>query len=129
MLMIGGVAADPPEAGRVWDAPDLADGLKLMKLIEGRPFFREITLIDVRNFDGREARGEPHLLMVAQLGKGGQTIVRFGRFPVEGIPDYCISPAQKLLYLDTYVRGNGGRLSGTNHTIDLRYDTAYVSLN
>jgi len=44
------------------------------------------------------------------------------------VPDYCVSPAQKLLYLDAYVRGNGGRLSGTHRTVDLRYDKPYASI-
>ncbi|MHC4715773.1 MAG: hypothetical protein ACYS5V_02280, partial [Planctomycetota bacterium] len=37
-VIIGDVAGPPPDLGGAWDAPDLADGLKLLKLLEPRPY-------------------------------------------------------------------------------------------
>ncbi len=138
LIIVGGVVPAPtkpgekwirPKPGQTWPTPDFLEGLKLRKLIGDRPFVREVTLIDVRNHGGRIDRKEPDLLMVSQLGRGKRTTVKFGRFPTEGIPDYCNSPEQKLKYLDAYVKGNGGRLSGTHTYIDVRYEKLYGSLH
>ncbi len=126
-VIIGGVAGQPPEPGRKWDAPDLADGLRLMELIRAKPYVSEITLIDVRNHNGRiSPPPEPHIRMVAQLGQGPRTDIRFGHFPVDEL-DYCVSPRQKLAYLDAVFKANGGRLAGVNSRIELRYDRPYAA--
>jgi len=128
LVIIAGVKSSPPEPGKVWDAPDLADGLKLRRLIEGRPYVREITCIDVRNHRRRVSQLDPELVLIAQVARGSRTVIRFGRFPVEGIGDYCVSPAQKLQYLDAYYRRNGSRLAGGRDFIELRYDDPYASI-
>ena len=128
LIIIGGVATSPPADGTRWDADDLADGLRLVKLIESRPYVREITLIDVRNHRRRVSQQDPELAMVAQVGRGSRTVIRFGRFPHEEIGDYCVSPDQKLKYLDAYYRRNGDRLAGRHSFIELRYDDPYASL-
>lgn len=126
-LTIGDVASRPPAPGNKWDAPDLIDGLKLLKLLRPRPYFDQISLIDVRNHDGR-SQFEPHIRFWAQVGRGGRTDVRFGRFPVDDLDD-CVSPARRLQWLDDIVAKRGGRLAGIRQFIELRYDEPYESHN
>jgi len=128
-IVIDGVATAPPEPGEKWDAPDLADGLRLYKLLKGRPYESQITTIDVANHNGRISPADPHLRMFAQVGQGRPTKIRFGRFPAPDGLDYCLSPEQKLANLDAYVQDNGGKLAGLKDWIDLRHDNVYVSIN
>jgi len=124
-LTIGDVASGPPAAGSKWDAPDLMDGLKLLKLLRPRPYFDQISLIDVRNHDGR-SQLEPHIRFWAQVGRHRRTDVRFGRFPLDDLDD-CVSPATRLQWLDAIVARHGGRLAGIRNFIELRYDEPYES--
>ncbi len=100
----------------------------MLRLVHNKPYANQITAIDVRNFAGRISRAEPHLRMYAQVGQGGSTDIRFGRFPLPG-GDYVISPERKLSYLDEYAEDHGGQLAGLNRYIDLRYDELHVSIN
>ncbi len=124
-LTIGDVASPPPAAGSKWDAPDLIDGLKLLKLLRPRPYFDQISLIDVRNHDG-SSQLEPHIRFWAQVGRRRRTDVRFGRFPLDDLDD-CVSPATRLEWLDAIVARYGGRLAGIRNFIELRYDEPYES--
>jgi hypothetical protein len=128
-IAIDGVATPPPEPGKKWDAPDLADGLRLCKLLKGRPYESQITTIDVANYNGRISPADPDLRMFAQIGQGRPTKIRFGRFPAADGLDYCLSPEQKLANLDAYVQDNGGKLAGLKDWIDLRHDNVHVSIN
>jgi hypothetical protein len=125
-IIIQGVRSDPPAPGRRWDAADLADGLRLVRLLRARPYGDQVTLVDVANHDGREPYG-PRLRLFAQVGRGRTTEIRFGRFPMPGGLDYAIDPNTKLARLDAWVREHGGRLAGTRRWIDLRYDELHVS--
>lgn len=127
-ILIDGVVPEPPEPGKSWNAPDLADGLRLYKLIKGRPYEHQLTTIDVRNHNGRKWPYEPHLRMYAQLGRGRRTAILFGRFPFADGLDYCLPPEDKLAKLDAYVAGHGGRLAGEKEWIDLQHDQVYHSL-
>jgi len=82
-------------------------------------------VIDVRNHGGRINPADPHLIMVAQVGRGARTNIRFGRFPIDG-QYYCVAPAQKLASLDVIAEANNGHLAGVGPYIELRYDRAYV---
>lgn len=124
-LTIGDVSSPPPPAGSKWDAPDLIDGLKLLKLLRSRPYFDQISLIDVRNHDGR-SQLEPRIRFWAQVGRRRRTDIRFGRFPVDDLDD-CVSPATRLEWLDAIVARHGGRLAGIRNFIELRYDEPYES--
>ncbi len=127
-VMINGVQAPVPAVGDAWGGADLATGLRVLGLVHNKPYANQITAIDVRNFAGRISRAEPHLRMYAQVGRGGSTDIRFGRFPLPG-GDYVISPERKLSYLDEYAEDHGGQLAGLNRYIDLRYDELHVSIN
>jgi len=126
---IRGAAGDPPPEGQRWTDSDVTAGLRLVALVADRPYADQITMLDVRNYDGRISPNEPHLRMWAQAGRERPTDIRFGRFPRPGGDDYVVSPERKLSYLDEYVRLNGGRLAGLHRYLDLRYDQGYASLH
>ena len=128
-IKIDGVATDPPEPGRKWDAPDLDDGLRLARLLKGRPYESQITAIDVRNHNGRISPIDPQLCFYAQVGRTRRTRVFFGRFPTPDGLDYCLAPEVKLSNLDVYVEDNRGKLAGLKEWIDLRHEQLYVSLD
>ncbi len=127
-VTIDGVWMTPPPPGWKWPAKDLAAGLRLIELVSARPYYSQISVIDVRNNGCRITRNEPELRMYAQIGRGRPTDIRFGRFPLPG-SDVVVSPQRKMWYLDDYTSTHGGRLAGINTYLDLRYDNLHVSVN
>lgn len=127
-VTIDGVAESPPPVGHAWSGGDVRAGLQLVKMVVERPYANQITVVDVRNHDGRISTTEPHLRMYAQVGRGPRTDIRFGRFPADS-GDYVVSPQRKMSYLDVYAAEHDGRLAGLNDYIDLRYDELHVSVN
>jgi len=125
-----GVFGTPPAVGQRWAGDDVADGLKLIQLVQKKPYAGQIATIDVRNHGNRLSKREPQIRMLAQAaGSGGKTTdIRFGRF--SSAPDgvYVISDDQKIAKLDKYF-ADYGRLAGLNRYIDLRYDQMLVSTN
>jgi len=128
-VLIRGVRAAAASAGRRWAGDDLAAGLRLVGLLENKPYFDQITVVDVRNHAGRLSQHEPHLRMLAHDDRGRSTDIRFGRFPVPGGGDYVLSPQRKISYLDEYAAENDGKIAGLNRYLDLRLDQLYGSLN
>lgn len=126
-VLIREVAGLPPAAGKKWNAADLLDGLRLLTLLKDKPYVAQITTIDIRNHAGRIPT-EPAIRLRAESPDGGLTDIRFGRFPASDGLDYCLTPQRKIEYLDAYARANGGRLTGANAFLDLRYDELHVSL-
>ncbi len=128
-VVIYGVVGDAPAVGQAWPGADLADGVRLVKLVSSRKYARQISVVDVRNHAGRISPNAPHLRMYAQTARGWSTDIRFGQFPLPGGGDFVVSPKRKMSYIDQYVARNGGRLSGINTYLDLRYDQLHVSIN
>ncbi|MBI5725436.1 MAG: hypothetical protein HZA50_15880 [Planctomycetes bacterium] len=128
-VVISGASGLPPPVGCKWASADLAAGINLVKLVMGRSYASQITVVDVRNYNGRISAGESHLRMYAQVGKDRPTDIRFGRFPNPGGADYVISPDRKMLYLDSYAEDHNGRIAGFHSYLDLRYDHLHVSIN
>ena len=128
-IVIDGVRKSPPSVGQAWRADDLAAGLKLVRLVLGRPYAGQVTVVDVRNHAQRINKEEPALRIYAQRGKGRPTDIYFGRFPTEGGGDYVVSPQRKMSYLDRYVADHNGELAGHNSYLDRRFDALHVSLN
>lgn len=128
-ILIDGVEAPAPPVGQAWSGSDLQAGLSLINIVSSRRYASQITVVDVRNCDGRINRDEPHLRMSAQHGRGRPTDIRFGRFPTPDGGDYVVSPERKLRYLDDYVADHDGWLAGRNSYIDLRFDQLHVSMN
>lgn len=125
-ITIDGVKTAPPQPGWKWEAADLADGVRLVELVRSKPCHAQITTVDVRNFANRISRSEPELRMLAQVGRGKVTEIRFGRFPV-GNGDFVVSPERKMSYLDVYITDHNGKLAGIHDYLDLRYDHLHLS--
>ncbi len=127
-VMIDGVRDAAPPVGGAWKSGEVETALRLVRLIRTRPYASEFSGVDVRNFNGRITRHEPHLRLYAQRKNGRITEIRFGKFP-DPDGDHVISPERKMSYLDEYVSRHGGKLAGFNTYLDLRYDSLHVSLN
>ena len=69
-----GVTSQPPEPGQTWDSPDLLAAVELLKLIGDRPFSREITAVDVSNYNGRRS-DKAHIVMFTNQ----RTVLYWGR--------------------------------------------------
>jgi len=123
---VRGVMSEAPPAGQVWHSPELAAGLRLYDLIATRRYKDQITVIDVRNYDGRLDPDGAHLRMHAQIGTGRPTTIVFGRFPMPDGGDYVVSPERKLGYLDWYTQETNGALAGLHERLDLRYDQIHA---
>ena len=128
ILIDGVVAEPPPEPGQRWGGADLQAGLRLVEWIREAPYWRQVTVVDVRNHDHRQDRRlggplRPELVLKAYDDSnraGGFTTIVFGSFPRPG-GDYVVAPARKRAYLDAFVRRHG-RLAGAADTIYLVYD-------
>jgi hypothetical protein len=123
---IQGVVDPAPAVGQPWPGQDLQAGLKLIELVSARSYCNQITIVDVRNCDGRISRYEPHLSMYAQMGQGRATKIKFGRLPLPD-GDHVVSPERKLQHLDRYVTTHNGMLAGLSEWIDLQRDQLYYS--
>ena len=117
-VTIKGITEPSPGVGKEWPGQDLAEGLRLAKLISTRRYANQVPVIDVHK--------APFLRMYAQVGQGRRTEIIFGRFPVPG-GDYVVPTERKLAYLDNYVTENEGKLAGLHSRIDLCLDQLYVS--
>jgi len=115
---------EAPEAGKAFDDPALSDGLRLRMLIDGTPYWDQITVIDVRNHGRRLDPHGSNLTMTAQIGRGRRTEILFGRFPRPGGVDVVVPTERKMNHLLTYlsVAEHEGRLAGNHSEIDLRLD-------
>jgi hypothetical protein len=124
---IDGAAESTLLVGDTWPGEDVAAGLRLIALLADKPYANQISMVDVRNHEGRISREEPHLRLFAQKDQNTATDIRFGRFPRPG-GDFVISPERKMSYLDEYVKTHDGRLAGGNAYLDLRFDQLHVSV-
>ena len=90
-----GVRSEAPEAGQLWDSPELLAAVQLLRLIDGRPFSREIAVVDVSNYDGRRKRSKPHIVLLTDERselRWGRAIGAEGRIEVNSM--------QKLQHLE-----------------------------
>ena len=90
-----GVTSEPPDPGQVWDSPDLLAAVELLSFIQDRPFSREITAVDVSNYNGRQDVSEPHIVMFTDQ----RTVLNWGRaIGTEGRIE--VDHQQKLRHLE-----------------------------
>jgi hypothetical protein len=120
-VSIEGVMAPMPAVGQKWEGDDLAEGVKLVQLVNTRQYANQMKTVDVRNFNGRVRRGDSYLSLRAQIGTGPETIVKFGRFP-DPRGDWEVSTDRKMYNLDTFISDQKGYVAGTARYIDLRGD-------
>ena len=119
MVRITGLRAAAAECGSVWPGDDLTAGLHVIRLLADRPYFNQITAVDVMNYRHRYDRGEPSIRLVAMDGQV-TTDIRFGDLPTGDLPAVGgPSVDRRLGYLDTWYLHNGRRLAGPTY-LDLR---------
>ncbi|MFP4054266.1 MAG: hypothetical protein ACLFV7_10445 [Phycisphaerae bacterium] len=116
-VQIRGAAQPHPAIGERWQGEDMADALRLLGLLLEREYVSEMSVIDIRNHDGRIDPYSPEIAMYAQKDNDPATHIGFGRFPEPG-PHYVVSPERKLENLDLLYRDHG-RISGLCESIDL----------
>ncbi|MCK4850127.1 MAG: hypothetical protein KAT11_02190, partial [Phycisphaerae bacterium] len=97
-----GVTSEPPEAGQVWDSPDLLAAVELLRLIQDRPFSREITAINVSNYNGRQDVSKPHIVMLTDQ----RTVLNWGR-AIGGEGRIEVDYHKKLQHLEGLFIENG----------------------
>jgi hypothetical protein len=109
-------------------APDLAEALKLIALLDGmdqrmapnKPLLREIDYLDMSNYLGGENRSESHIDLVAKDGttiQWGAELGQWGKYME-------LSDEKKLARLYTFYKDCGYRLMGKSNYINLR-DSKY----
>ncbi len=120
LARIVGVAQTAPAEGRPWAGADLTAGLTMLKLLRPKPYFAEIAVVDVTNFQRRQSMTDPAMSMVA-VAEDRVTEIRFGQLPLDGRPPISEPSLQrKLAYLDSWYRSNHSHLAGPAY-LDLRY--------
>jgi hypothetical protein len=125
-MLIDGVAADAPPAGKKWPGQDLVDGIRLAQCLRGKPYADQIACVDVRNHGGRLMgnSARPHIVIRAR-GRGGEAVeVWFGRFPSPH-GDYVLSVERRMANMEDYLQKFGG-LFGAHRRVDLQYDRVHV---
>jgi len=124
LILIRDVASAPPATGQAWRAPDLLDGLRLLKILQDEPFIHEVPTIDVRSYFSKVSPTDPRLGFWAQRGRGRATYYCFGSLPAADGLDPAVPVEQRVGYLRDYY-GKHGTLAGIHRRIDLRFDTMY----
>jgi len=127
-ILIDGVASDRPKPGEKWPVDDIADGVRLVKLLSTRVYANQFPVVNVANHGGRVYSREPHIVIYAQQGQGTITLIKWGRFPGNDGPP-VVSPQRKMGYLDEFARKNDGRIAGTHDWLDLRHDYLMPSIH
>jgi hypothetical protein len=125
-ILIEGVQADAPPPGQTWQGQDIADGVRLIRLLRDKPYASQVVSVDVRNYGGRVLgnSGKPHISIHARGRNGEPVDVWFGRFPMPH-GDYIITAERRLANLDDYLARCGG-FFGAHRRVDLQYDKVHV---
>ena len=119
-ITVYGLQQPPPAMGRRWEGDDLQAALGVIELLQQRPYYDQIRIVDVSNYMGRRNSQASEIVLVAQQGQSGPTYINFGRLPrING--DYVIAPDRVMGNLDSIYRANGGTLLGLG-LVDLRFD-------
>lgn len=100
MLLVEGVAADPPPVGAAWEGADLASALKLAALLTDRPFRHQLSSVIVANHNGRKDRSKPYIELSTELETSR---IWWGRAPGEEFGTE-ITADQKITLLETMYR-------------------------
>jgi hypothetical protein len=129
LVTVKGVQLDvTPKPGMHINAPDLAEALKLIDLLDRmdqvqtptKPLLKEIEFIDMSNYMGRKNQRESHINLVAKDG----TTVQWGAEQGQGGALMELSDDKKLAKLYTFYKDCGYLLMGKSKFINLR-DSQY----
>ena len=71
MMLVTGVATEPPAPGRVWEGEDVRDALLLARLIHDRAWSVQVAAIDAGNHGGRLDSRLPEMKLVTMLDGDG----------------------------------------------------------
>ena len=82
--LIQGVEGTAPPPGAVWEAADLAAGMRLARLIAPEPFAPQITAIQVHNYGGRCSPRDTHIMLTTD--RAG-SVIKWGSAPGEEIEE------------------------------------------
>lgn len=115
LRVIEGVTSESPDAGRQWMGDDLAAGLSLVRLLNGRAFADELVKVDVSNFGGRVDQNMAQLVLITRYN----TEVRWGQ-PVTAT-GFEVSAMQKMTTLEKIIT-SFGRVDAGKSWIDIRFD-------
>lgn len=105
LVIVQGLSTRPPQAGQLWQDPALAYGLDWLELMTPRPWFEEIHLLNVANYD-RHDPAQPAVVALAQNGRS-QTLIKLGRLLEDGFAVSEPAPQVKLSNLDAWYHRQG----------------------
>ncbi len=114
--VVVGVAQAPAQAGQVWPGGDLRAGLDLVHLLNGQPYVKQISCVDV---SGRDAQGRIRLLL-----RTAQGMVRWGLPP--GMEQVIEPDAQTKLSRLNEVYRQRGVIDAGGKVVDVYGATVFV---
>lgn len=118
-------AAGAPRVGQPWPGPDVQSALAVLRLLEGKPYYRELVEVDVDNRRDAWAGGQSQIVLLA-AHEQARTRINFGALPAGDLPAVGEpSLERKVGYLDGWHKMNRGRLTGPD-LLDLRYPELMV---
>ena len=120
-VTIGGLAEPAPTPGNQWAGQDIQVALDLVAALVSRPYYKEIFILDISNYQARRTSRTSEIVLHARQDRSATTRIDFGRLPRQN-GDYVVSVDRKLDNLQQIYDANGGTLLGIDAVIDLRHD-------
>ena len=114
LMTISGVQTAAPPIGQIWTGADLGAGVKLVSMLQDRPFRDQIENIDVDNFNGRKDPAKPFLRLVTDRP---ESTIWWGRPPGQEHGTE-INAAQKITLLEALYR-QWGRIDMNRSHVDI----------
>jgi hypothetical protein len=112
-LVISGIEALPPAAGRSWSGEDVTIALELGKLLRMQSYGAQVGIIDVLNHDGRHNPRTSHIVL--KTSDHAATIL-WGSAPGQEFEENTV--AEKLRILSANHEEHG-RIDGHHSVIDI----------
>lgn len=115
-----GQALAPPPVGQQWQGQDVQAALTLLYFLREKPYYSEVTGVDVSNWSRRNNLSAPDIELKVANGRE-TTDIRFGELVLSEMPSVRGEPSleRKIGYLDGWYRRNHSRLAGPTY-LDLR---------
>ncbi|MFP4353928.1 MAG: hypothetical protein ACLFUJ_02300 [Phycisphaerae bacterium] len=120
-VTVGGLAEPAVTPGNQWAGQDIQAALDLVAALASRPYYKEIFILDISNYQSRRTSRASEIVLHAREGRSGTTRIDFGRLPRHN-GDYVVSVDRKLDNLQQIYEANGRTLIGIDAVIDLRHD-------
>jgi len=120
LVAIRGSAAALPAPGQAFAAADFAAGMQLLTILAAQPYARQITGVNVANYDGRVDKMAPQITLDTTFG----TSVWWGR-PAHDETFYEVSLPAKLKTL-TRIALRYARIDAAHRYVDIRFEQPRV---